>query len=39
MDGDVTLESTGLAGTSFLWSVAGGPSVLTELPPRVAALS
>jgi signal transduction histidine kinase len=38
MDGDVTLESTGVAGTTFLWSVAGGP-VITELPPRIAALS
>jgi len=39
MDGDVTLESTGVAGTTFLWSVAGGPGVITELPPRIAALS
>ena len=39
MDGDVTLEATGLAGTTFLWSVAGGPIALAELPSRVAAIN
>jgi DNA-binding NarL/FixJ family response regulator/anti-sigma regulatory factor (Ser/Thr protein kinase) len=37
MDGDVTLESTGLAGSTFLWSVAGGSAELDDLPARAAA--
>jgi DNA-binding NarL/FixJ family response regulator/anti-sigma regulatory factor (Ser/Thr protein kinase) len=36
MDGDVTLESTGLAGSTFLWSVAGGSAELDDLPARAA---
>jgi signal transduction histidine kinase len=37
MDGDVTLESTGLVGSTFLWSVAGGSAELDDLPARAAA--
>jgi DNA-binding NarL/FixJ family response regulator len=37
MDGDVTLESTGLAGSTFLWSMAGGSAELDDLPRAAAA--
>jgi signal transduction histidine kinase len=37
MDGDVTLESTGPTGSTFVWTVAGGSSQLRDLPfPAVA---
>jgi signal transduction histidine kinase len=32
MDGDVTLEQTGVAGSTFLWTVAGGSTELDDLP-------
>jgi DNA-binding NarL/FixJ family response regulator len=37
MDGDVTLESTGPAGSSFLWTVAGGSTEVDDLPAAMAA--
>jgi DNA-binding NarL/FixJ family response regulator len=37
MDGDVALESTGLAGSTFVWTVAGGSTDLHDLPPAAAA--
>jgi len=37
MDGDVTLESSGRAGSTFLWTVAGGSTELEDRPPAVAA--
>src|SRR5262249_12147624 len=37
MDGDVTLESTGLGGSTFLWTVAGGSTEVDALPSAVAA--
>jgi len=37
MDGDVTLEATGLAGSTFLWTVAGGSTELDDLPSAAVA--
>ena len=36
MDGDVTLESTGLAGSTFVWTLAGGSTEPHELPAAAA---
>jgi hypothetical protein len=37
MDGDVTLETTGIGGSTFLWIVAGGSTELDDLPSAAAA--
>ena len=37
MDGDVTLESTGPTGSTFVWTVAGGSTELRDLPFPAAA--
>ncbi len=37
MDGDVTLETTGATGSTFVWTVAGGSTELRSLPAPAAA--
>jgi hypothetical protein len=37
MDGDVTLASTGPAGSTFVWTVAGGSTELRDVPFPAAA--